>query len=59
MLHGGGLRRRGLTGSGQIVAATPTAKEVDDAAEVGPLLDQVTGLVASFVADDGYDQDRV
>ena len=45
--------------SGQIVAASLTAKEVDDGAEVGPLLDQVTGVVASFVADGRYDQDRV
>ena len=46
-------------GSGQIVAASLTAKEADDGAEVGPLLDQVTGEVASFTADGGYDQDRV
>jgi transposase len=44
---------------GQIVAVSLTAKEVDDGAEVGPLLDQVTGVVASFIADGGYDQDRV
>jgi len=46
-------------GSGQIVAASLTAKEVDDGAEVGPLLDQITGAVASFTGDGGYDQDRV
>ena len=46
-------------GSGQIVAASLTAKEIDDGAEVGPLLDQVTGAVASFTGDGGYDQDRV
>ncbi len=46
-------------GSGQIVAASLTAKEVDDGAEVGPLLDQITGAVASFIGDGGYDQDRV
>jgi hypothetical protein len=46
-------------GSGQIVAASLTAKEVDDGAEVGALLDQVTGVVASFTGDGGYDQDRV
>ena len=45
--------------TGQIVAVSLTAKEVDDGAEVGPLLDQVTGVVASFIADGGYDQDRV
>ena len=44
---------------GQIVAASLTAKEVDDGAEVGPLLDQVDGAVASFTADGGYDQDSV
>ncbi len=45
--------------TGQIVAATLTAKEVDDGAEVGPLLDQVPGSVASFTADGAYDQDGV
>jgi len=45
--------------TGQIVAAALTAKEVDDGAEVGPLLDQVPGSVASFTADSAYDQDRV
>ena len=50
----------GLDGnSGQIVAASLTAKEVDDGAEVGSLLDQVTGAVALFTGDGGYDQDRV
>jgi hypothetical protein len=50
----------GLTaGSGQIVAASLTAKEVDDGAAVGPLLDQITGAVASFTGDGGYDQDRI
>ena len=45
--------------TGQIVAASLTAKEVDDGAEVGPLLDQVAGEVSSFTGDGGYDQDRV
>ena len=45
--------------SGQIVAASLTAKEVDDGDEVGSLLDQITGAVASFTGDGGYDQDRV
>jgi len=45
-------------GTGQIVAASLTAKEVDDGAEVGPLLDQITGAVASFTGDGRYDQDR-
>jgi len=47
------------TKTGQLVAASLTAKEVDDGAEVGPLLDQITGMVASFTGDGGYDQDRV
>ena len=46
-------------GTGQIVAASLTAREVDDGAEVGPLLDQVTGAVASFTDDGEYGQDRV
>ena len=46
-------------GTGRIVAASLTAKEVDDGAEVGPLLDQITGVVSSFTADGGHDQDRV
>ena len=29
---------------------------MDDAAQVGPLLDQVTGTVAAFVGDGAYDQ---
>ena len=45
--------------TGRIVAASLTAKEVDDGAEVGPLLDQVDGAVAAFIADGGYDQDSV
>ncbi len=46
-------------GTGQIVATTLTAKEVDDGAEVGPLLDQVAGPVASFATDGAYDQEGV
>ena len=46
-------------GSGQIAAASLTAQEVDAAAEVGPLLDQVAGTVASFVGDGAYDQESV
>ena len=42
--------------TGQIVAAALTVKDLDDAAQVGPLLDQVTGEVASFTADGAYDQ---
>jgi len=46
-------------GTGQIVAAALTGKEVDDGAEVGPLLDQVEASVASFTADGAYDQEGV
>ena len=45
--------------TGQIVAASLTAKETDDGAEVGPLLDQVAGPVSSFTADSAYDQEGV
>jgi len=43
--------------TGQIVAATLTRKEVNDGSQVGPLLDQVAGEVASFTADGAYDQE--
>jgi len=43
--------------TGQIVAATLTGCDIDDASQVGPLLDQVAGPVASFTADGAYDQD--
>ena len=45
--------------TGWIVAATLTSKDLDDASQAGPLLDQVAGAVASFTGDGGYDQDRV
>ena len=45
--------------TGRIVAATLTAKEVDDASQAGPLLDQAAGPVASFTGDGGYDQNCV
>ena len=32
---------------------------VDDACQIGPLLDQVAGPVASFTGDSAYDQDSV
>ncbi len=46
-------------GTGQIVAATLRTKDVDDGAEVSPLLDQVAGSVASFTGDGAYDRDGV
>jgi DDE family transposase len=45
--------------TGQIVAATLTPHDVDDGSQVGPLLDQVTGAVASVTGDGAYDQDGV
>ena len=45
--------------TGQIMAASLTAKEVDDGAEIDGLLDQVAGPVASVTGDGGYDQESV
>src|ERR1700712_2770637 len=45
--------------TGQIVASALTSKESDDAAQVGPSLDQVTASLSSFIADGAYDQDGV
>ena len=36
-----------------------TDRDVDDAGQTGPLLDQVDGPVGSFTGDGGYDQDSV
>jgi hypothetical protein len=44
--------------AGRIVAASLTSKEVNDAAKVGLLLDEVAMPVAPFTADGAYDQDR-
>ena len=45
--------------TGRIAAATVTTNDVDDASQVGPLLNRVDGPVASFTADGAYDQDDV
>lgn len=45
--------------SGQIMAAILTDRAADDACQVGPLLDQVTGPVASFTGDGAYDRTGV
>ena len=42
--------------TGRIVASALTDRDVDDASQVGPLLDQFTGALAAFTADGGYDQ---
>ncbi len=64
--HGAKTRRTWRTlhigmdaNTGQIVAAALTRKEVDDASQVGSLLDQAAAPVASFTADGAYDQDSV
>src|SRR3954452_940190 len=45
--------------SGRIVTSTLTTNDVDDGCQVGPLLDQVAGSVASFTGDGAYDRDDV
>ncbi len=45
--------------TGRTVAATLTDRDEDDASQVGPLLDQVEGSVASVTADGAYDQESV
>jgi hypothetical protein len=45
--------------TGEIVAAELTTNNVDDACQIGPLLDQVVGPVTSFTGDGAYDQDSV
>ena len=45
--------------TGQIVAAELTTNDADDGSQVGPLLDQVDGPVASFTGDGAYDQEGV
>ena len=45
--------------TGEIVAAALTTNDVDDAAQGGPLLDQINGPLASFTGDGAYDQDSL
>ncbi len=45
--------------TGQIVASALTGCEADDGAQLDPLLDQVTGAVASVTGDGAYDQEGV
>ena len=37
--------------TGQIIAAELTSKDVDEGSQVGPLLEQIAGPVASFTGD--------
>jgi len=45
--------------SGEIVAVEVTRKEIDDAAMVDTLLEQIADPIVSFTADGDYDQGRV
>jgi IS5 family transposase len=45
--------------TGRIVASVLTDKDADDGSQVGPLLDQVEGPVASLTGDGAYDRDDV
>src|SRR3712207_66034 len=45
--------------TGRIVASELTPHDVDDGSQVGPLLDQVAGPLASFTGDGAYDRDDV
>jgi hypothetical protein len=45
--------------TGRIVASVLTDKDADDGSQVGPLLDQVEGSVASLTGDGAYDRDDV
>src|SRR5215212_8811687 len=45
--------------TGRIVASVLTDKDADDGSQVGPLLDQVDGSVASVTGDGAYDRDDV
>ena len=45
--------------TGEIIATTLTSHDVDDGSQVGPLLDQVRGPVASFTGDGAFDRDDV
>jgi hypothetical protein len=45
--------------TGQIEAVELTGNETDDGSQVGPLLDQVGGAVASFTGDGAYDREDV
>jgi len=45
--------------TGEIVATALTTNDVDDVSQIGRLLDQVEGPVASFTGDGAYDQDGV
>jgi hypothetical protein len=45
--------------TGRIVASVLTDKDADDGSQIGPLLDQIEGAVASVTGDGAYDRDDV
>src|SRR3954452_11890143 len=45
--------------TGRIAASVLTDKEADDGSQIGPLLDQIEGAVASITGDGAYDRDDV
>ncbi len=45
--------------TGRIVASVLADRDADDGSQVGPLLDQIDGSVASFTGDGAYDRDDV
>jgi hypothetical protein len=45
--------------TGEIIASILTDRDVDDASQVDPLLDQLTDPVEVFMGDDGYDKTNV
>jgi len=45
--------------TGEIIAAELTSKDVDDGSQVGRLLEQIAGPVASFTGDGAYDRNDV
>jgi hypothetical protein len=56
---GGSYTSAWTPGTGEIVAAALTTNDEDDASQVGPLLEQLEGSVASLTGDGAYDQDIV
>jgi hypothetical protein len=45
--------------TGQILASELTTHDVDDGSQVGPLLEQIPGPIASLTGDGAYDQEDV
>jgi hypothetical protein len=45
--------------TGRIVASVLTDKDADDGSQVGPLLGQIDGSVATFIGDGAFDRDDV